>query len=591
MLIYTEKNYYFFVDVDFGIEFPRRLGRALGFTIDESRDDIVITATRMRLGAMVGIVGLAAGHSTATAQPQAPPNFQPGIAYNSLTGVLWEGGDSPYGIYYPTTPSSPYSFSFWTFRDTFLTPGNEAIGPRTITGGAASPVVGNTIAIVQNSTSSFNPTYYFGAGSPSGPPQPFFPCLYSGYKYWPNKAFFINSYLYVVLSVVSIAGGDTIYATDIARITNPTDVPTQWSIDYYSLVPNISSVPIPGTSSPVQYEISISSPGPSTTQANLMWFGNEALTNFYVDASDSASTYAGLLKPYSGNSVLIHGYYTPSGTDGRLNTASGGGTIAILIPYASLLAPSGTNQNLFNDPNVMRLANSSGTPKWTSGLLANDYFDISIGNPADGTGSVGGYSVRYNQNLLHWQLVGVMGNGGVARYNPTGTANYPSGPTIWAGTSALGPFNLPASLPAPAGQTSYTFPQLVPNNPIITYLANLPPPVPSDAVNYLTCYGVREWQLYPPGSGIESDSSVYFTYTLDVFYPTLPIAIYILEQDNYLYQNYFAGAPNPLYINNGTYFSVKPSLKTMQPPRRGRAPKLLVMPPKSSSARLKVKGS
>lgn len=280
--------------------------------------------------------------------------------------------------------------------------------------------------------------------------------------------------------------------TDIARITNPTTVPSQWKIEYLKLTV-----------------------GPGAPTPDPISFGSEALTSFSMPTDSPLYN----LGPFQGNYVLVYGYY--------VNANSVGQAIAIMIPNAAL-ANTPNGGYLFNSPYPLwRLStDGNGNPAWKQGLIGfnGDYYDINQGQLVNGAlASFAGYSVRYNANVQKWQLVSVAGNGGISR-NPKNNAL----PSIWLGTSAIGPFSQSAPV-------AYAFPQTPQNS---YWNQQIPAKFGPYAYQNTQCYAIREWQLNP---NQEDDSSLFFTYTAGSTDNN------ILEQNLALYQDYTGGAPNPFF--------------------------------------------
>jgi len=453
----------------------------------------VSLATRLPFGTLLTVtLGLLHGHSFATAQQIPYPNFPFGVANNNTgSTTYWRSGDSPYGIYYPDAP-----FSFWSFRDTYLTPMDYAPGGRVnpSNGYTYKPhpsipsFVGNTIAIVANST-NFTPAYFYGANSTPSSPKAFFQTKSANTRYWPNKAFFVGTTLYVTLSVIT--GAATNIGTDIARISNPTVSPTQWNIEYITLIP--------------------------TNQNNspaVALFGNEALTDYFRPGDDLAGNSAYNLYGFQGGSVLLYGY-------------SGGKAVAIMV-LNSALASTANGQTIDNSQGF-RLANINGSLGWQQGLIYNngaDYANIDTTTPATGgLSGFSGYSIRYNATLGRWQLLGIPGNGGIA----TPYSNNVS-PSLWFGTTAIGPFYTSTPL-------NFKFPEL---DPTQIWNTSIPPNFGSQAFSQTQCYGIREWQVYP---NQENDSEVIFTYTTSSVASLGREALVLV--DLYFYNDYVGGAPHP----------------------------------------------
>jgi len=183
------KKQSFFVDRKSALSFNHLPGFPLGkfkCFAPQLRGKIMRFATRLPiiilLVAMLSLTERPA-LTYAQAQQNPYPNFPFTTAYNnSASGTYWLGGDSAYGLYYPSYLNCPVSL--WVFSDTFLTPPDYAPGGRINPSNGyvykpnpnISPIVGNTIAIVANSSTNFVPAYFYGANSTPSNPKPFFQC-------------------------------------------------------------------------------------------------------------------------------------------------------------------------------------------------------------------------------------------------------------------------------------------------------------------------------------------------------------------------------------------------------------------------------
>jgi hypothetical protein len=147
----------------------------------------------------------------------------------------WLGGDAAYSIRLSDTKS------VWLFGDSFV--GDP--GRKTRSG---SKMVSNTIAISSCANGSWSIRYYW-RNRGAKVLQPFFASLLQQFHYWPLDGFYVNGTLYVALAriVDQPKGGPfgfEMFGVTLAKITNPLDDPTRWTVNYLDL--SDSRVAFPG---------------------------------------------------------------------------------------------------------------------------------------------------------------------------------------------------------------------------------------------------------------------------------------------------------------------------------------------------------
>jgi hypothetical protein len=141
----------------------------------------------------------------------------------------WLGGDAAYSIRLSDTKS------VWLFGDSFV-------------GDPGRKMVSNTIAISSCANGSWSIRYYW-RNRGAKVLQPFFASLLQQFHYWPLDGFYVNGTLYVALAriVDQPKGGPfgfEMFGVTLAKITNPLDDPTRWTVNYLDL--SDSRVAFPG---------------------------------------------------------------------------------------------------------------------------------------------------------------------------------------------------------------------------------------------------------------------------------------------------------------------------------------------------------
>lgn len=350
------------------------------------------------------LVGLAA---PAQAQQGRAPFFGAGVTLsdgNSQNAVYWLGGDAPHG-----TLISP-NYSFWGFGDTFL--GDPRVSGRHIANPGNSQladVVGNTIAIGQiNSSGNFYTTYFY-SGSVANK-KGFFPEPATGYRFQVLGSYALRGKLFVFLFTRYTASGsaDTngqYVGTFLARVNNPSAIPTNWSIDY---------IPV------------ITTPAGTTCQLQLGY---------------------NLLPSFDGNTLYVYGDYVPSNVGKNIVCAFDVGTM--------MTAPAG---QFFPQSGVQHLEeNGTSVGAWQPGLSSpndnNNYFDTQI-DPIF-------FSLRWNPSAPpfagqggpsgKWQMIGIYGFSA----GPGGSGSNQTAATLYLSDSPFGRFRS-----APYKQVLPTFPEL-----------------------------------------------------------------------------------------------------------------------------------
>lgn len=155
----------------------------------------------------------------------------------------WLGGDAADSIRLSDTRS------VWLFGDSFV--GDP--GRKTRSG---SKMVSNTIAISSCANGSWNIRYYWRSRG-AKVPQPFFTSLDEQFHYWPLDGFYLNGMLYVALARIidQPKGGPfgfEMIGVMLAKINNPLDDPTRWTVNYLDLAD--SRVAFPGVTTIVSGE-------------------------------------------------------------------------------------------------------------------------------------------------------------------------------------------------------------------------------------------------------------------------------------------------------------------------------------------------
>ncbi len=331
------------------------------------------------------------------------PNFPLGVALPDATGrngVYWLGADSPFGTYIGP------DVSFWAFGDTYLsTPG--------VRGRQLSSVVANTVAIGQIVNGNFTPRYFYKGSIEKK--QAFFPNPGPSHKYWPKASVLIKDKLYVFLSLMYVnpkaapgdPGGSQDTGSVIARVHNPSAMPTNWKIDYIAL--------------------HLENPG---RQANLK-LGIEVL-------------------PAPGaNGLIVYGFFNNAKTNANKSV--------VVLVSNEILRDTPTGYGI--DPaQVQYLAADplNANARWRPGFgpvtaASDDYFDTRID-------CVSGFTVRWNSILGKWQVVGANSQFAAMYPYPRGHPYVPS-PTarIFAHPTPFGPF---AASPEASNCQFYTFPEL-----------------------------------------------------------------------------------------------------------------------------------
>ena len=372
------------------------------------------------------------------------PNFPPGIALPDDTGrhgVVWLGGDSPIGA------SLGPDLSFWAFGDTFI--GDPAAPSRRL-----DRVVANTIAIGQTQSGTFVPRYFYRGTFDAR--QAFFPDPDPSHKYWPKAVLVLRGKLYVFLSLIYVnlnkGADDPLGVLDtgcvVARVNNPTEMPTRWSVDYITL--HVERRPSQARLKPV----------------------------------------VEVIPADGGRSLIVYGFFNdePSNTNR---------SVVLLVASDALEnAPTGTDvdpsrvQYLSAGPGNANPTWKPGFGRWETG--PGDYFDTRID-------SVSGFTVRWNSILAKWQVVGADSQFAAASPWPRGNPFHPK-PTarIFLHPTPFGPF---AGTPESITQEFFTFPELrnPPDESIYCYCAHqwqdpTEPTLSSDANLLLTyTYSSRDF--------------------------------------------------------------------------------------------------
>ncbi len=142
-----------------------------------------------------------------------------------------------------------------------------------------SSVVANTVAIGQIVNGNFTPRYFYKGSTEKK--QAFFPNPGPSHKYWPKASILIKDKLYVFLSLMYVnpkaAAGDPGGSLDtgsvIARVHNPSAMPTNWKIDYIAL-----HLENPGRQANLKLGIEVI-PAPGANGVIVYGFFNNAKTN------------------------------------------------------------------------------------------------------------------------------------------------------------------------------------------------------------------------------------------------------------------------------------------------------------------------
>jgi hypothetical protein len=355
---------------------------------------------RVWASCLVGLVAL--GVTEARAQGRIP-NFPMGVAISDSSGrsgAFWLGADSPFGTYIGP------DVSFWAFGDTFLNPPG-------VNGRQLSNVVGNTIAIGQIVDGNFTPRYFYNGTADNR--RAFFPDPGPSHKYWPKASALIEGKLYVFLSLMyvnpRVPAGDPAGAQDtgsvIARVLNPTDIPTNWRVEYIAL-----------------------------HRENA---GRQAILKLGTE----------ILPAPGARSLIVYGLLTNAKTKSYK-------AVVTLVSYDAL---KDTPAGLGVDPSqVQYLAAdaSNANPRWRPGLgtyngPSDDYLNTEID-------CISGFTVRWNAILAKWQVVGAFSQFAASSPYPR---NHPYKPQptarIFTHPTPFGPF-----VNSPEAKTCYfyTFPEL-----------------------------------------------------------------------------------------------------------------------------------
>lgn len=336
--------------------------------------------------AIVGWLGLILAGTEARAQGRVP-NFPLGVAIpdgSGQNGLFWLGGDSPFGTYIAP------EVSFWAFGDTFLS--SPGVNSRQL-----SSVVANTIAIGLIVDGKFTPKYFYKGSAANK--QAFFPNPDGSHKFWPKASAMIGGKLFVFLTLelvnLTVPLGDSGGAIEtgvlVARVDNPTDIPTIWRVDYLTM--------------------HIEDPG---RQANLK-LGIEVLPSH--GAVDG---------------LVVYGFFNNAAT--RTNKS-----IVLLVSNRTLLTTPGGYaidpgqfQYLAADPGNVNPHWKPGKGPYSGG--PDDYLDTEID-------SVSGYTVRWNAMLGRWQVVGANSQYAALYPYPAGSAYTPLPfARIFTHPSPFGPF-------------------------------------------------------------------------------------------------------------------------------------------------------
>lgn len=147
----------------------------------------------------------------------------------------WLGADAAYSIRLSD------SKSVWLFGDSFVgEPGRK--------NRSGSKMVSNTIAISSCAGGTWRIRYYW-RNRRAKLPQPFFISGVEQFHYWPLDGFYVNGTLYVALAKIvdQPKGGPfgfEMIGVRLAKIANPLDDPTRWTVKYLDL--SDSKVAFPG---------------------------------------------------------------------------------------------------------------------------------------------------------------------------------------------------------------------------------------------------------------------------------------------------------------------------------------------------------
>lgn len=179
---------------------------------------------RSSLPALIGFLNFA-GTALAVFLPRvASVQCRPSFPYKDG----WLGGDSAYSI------PLPDGRSLWLFGDTLV--GKPSQSER-----AHTKFVSNSIAISSCDKQGGWTIRYYWRNQYRANPRPVFESGTAKYKYWVQDGFAYQGNVYISLARVRDRPDIKPFSfeyigADLARISNPSDSPEKWRIDYFPLV-------------------------------------------------------------------------------------------------------------------------------------------------------------------------------------------------------------------------------------------------------------------------------------------------------------------------------------------------------------------